>query len=64
MNQIIGFETLKIEESKKLSQAQRETAFHFLISNRFGFLLEGPAPLQDSPAGTMGMLEAKVAMAH
>lgn len=35
-------------------QAQRETAFHFLISNRFGFLLDVPAPVELSPAGTIG----------
>nr|GLL40076.1 hypothetical protein TorRG33x02_207250 [Ipomoea trifida] len=36
-------------------QAQRETAFHFLISNFFPFFVEddGAAPLEPSPAGTI-----------
>lgn len=37
-------------------QAHRATAFHFLISNRFGFFVDddGPAALLDpSPTGTM-----------
>lgn len=36
-------------------QAQRATAFHFLISKRFGcfFEEEGPAALEPSPAGTI-----------
>ena len=46
-----------------LPQAQRATAFHFLISKRLGFLLEGPALLEGSPAGTMGTSESKVAIA-
>lgn len=49
--------------STTISQAQRATAFHFLISKRLGFLLEGPALLEGSPAGTMGTSESKVAIA-
>lgn len=45
-----------------IPQAQRATAFHFLISNRLAFLVEddvetveeeGPAPPDPSPAGTI-----------
>jgi len=45
-------------------QAHRATAFHFLISNRLGFLLdeEGPALLEDSPAGTIVTSESRVAI--
>lgn len=48
---------------KELPQAQRATAFHFLISKRLGFLVEeGPALLEASPTGTMGTSESKVAI--
>jgi len=44
-------------------QAHRATAFHFLISNRLGFLLdEGPALLEGSPAGTIVTSESRVAI--
>lgn len=50
---------------KKLPQAQRATAFHFLISKRLFFLVEeeGTELLEGSPAGTMGTSESKVAIA-
>jgi len=45
-------------------QAHRATAFHFLISNRLGFLLEqeGPVLLEGSPAGTIVTSESRVAI--
>ncbi|MBA0673849.1 hypothetical protein Goari_015475 [Gossypium aridum] len=48
-----------------LPQAQRATALHFLISKRLGFLVEEEAAelLEDSPTGTMGTSESRVAMA-
>lgn len=58
-----GEETRVRVRRKLLPQAQRATAFHFLISKRLGFLLEGPALLEGSPAGTMGTSESKVAIA-
>lgn len=50
---------------KYLPQAQRATAFHFLISKRLLFFVEeeGTVLLEGSPAGTMGTSESKVAMA-
>lgn len=51
--------------STTMSQAQRETAFHFLISKRLGFLEEDEeagALLDGSETGTMGTSESKVAI--
>ena len=53
-----------------IPQAQRATAFHFLISNLFGFFeveedgaADGPtAPLEPSPAGTILMSVSREAM--
>lgn len=56
-----------------LPQAQRATAFHFLISNRFGFFDDEEAadddegggratPLGPSPAVIIGTSDSRVAM--
>lgn len=56
-----------------IPQAHRETAFHFLISNRLAFLVdeeveaveeEGPAPPEPSPAGTMVTSVSREAMSY
>lgn len=58
-----GFRFRKKIEKGNWPQAQRATAFHFLISKRLGFLEEGPAALLEaSPAGTIGTSESSVAM--
>ena len=45
-------------------QAQRETTFHFLILNRFSFLVdkEGPPLLEALPTGNTVTSESSVAM--
>lgn len=59
----LGIRVRKETGKKSLPQAQRDTAFHFLISNRFGFLEEGPAALLEaSPAGTIVTSESSVAI--
>ena len=53
---------VRVRVRRNLPHAQRATAFHFLISKRLGFLVEGPALLEGSPAGTMGTSESRVAI--
>lgn len=68
----------RIRVRGKVPQAQSETAFHFLISNRFGFLDDDDADEEDargrgmgrrgaslldaSPAGVIGTSESRAAM--
>lgn len=61
----------KRDRLRYVPQAQRATAFHFLISKRLGFLVEeevdaveeeGPAPAEPSPAGTMVTSVSREAM--